>query len=325
MLRLFAAAVLLASIAAPHTADSQSAPAPATKIVTLGTRSGPFPTGVRAQSSTALVVGDAIYLVDAGDGVARRLARASLSIRNVDAIFLTHLHDDHTTGIVPLMSIAFGLDLATPVGVYGPPQTEALMDAAIRFLSINSDIRQSEGTRTRSIRSMIAAHDRAPGLVFRDERITVRAVENSHFHFPAGSPSHGKTASYSYRVEAPGRSIVFTGDTGPSDALTEFAKGAEVLVTEINSFEELKAVRVKDGSWARWTPAQQASYERHMVDEHVSADEVARMAARAGVRTVILTHLPASGDARDDYARYAEAVRKGFSGQVLVAADLSVF
>ena len=49
------------------------------------------------------------------------------------------------------------------------------------------------------------------------------------------------------------------------------------------------------------------------------------MATTAGVKTVVLTHLPASGDPKDDYKRFGEQVKKHFSGQVLIAKDLMEF
>ena len=319
------AAGIAAICSVPQIQAGQSGPKAGTRVVTLGTRSGPFPTAGRAQSSNAVIVGNAIYLIDAGDGATRRLAKAGIPIQRIDAIFLTHLHDDHTSGLVPLMSVEYQLDRSTTVGIFGPPGTATLVGAAVRFLTVNSDIRVSDGTRARAISTIFTGHDAEPGVVYRDDHITVRAVENSHFNFPVGSPSYRKTRSYSYRVEARDRTIVFSGDTGPSDALTALAKGADLLVTEIGSLEELKALRVADGSWARWTPAQQANWVRHIVDEHLSAEQVADLATRAGVKSVVLTHLPANADPRDTYQRYADAVRKGFSGPVHVAQDLAEF
>jgi ribonuclease BN (tRNA processing enzyme) len=73
------------------------------------------------------------------------------------------------------------------------------------------------------------------------------------------------------------------------------------------------------------TPKQQEETIRHMVDEHVSPEQVGEMAARAGVKTVVLTHLPGTADPKDEYARFGERVKKHFSGQVLIAKDLMEF
>ena len=62
-----------------------------------------------------------------------------------------------------------------------------------------------------------------------------------------------------------------------------------------------------------------------MMEEHLTTDEVGKMAERSGVKTVVLTHLPATGDPKDEYARFVGLVKKHFSGQVLVAKDLMEF
>src|SRR5262249_46021458 len=77
-------------------AQSSDAPKKGTPLLTLGTRAGPFPTVGRAQSSNLLIVNGALYIVDAGPGVTRRLTRAAINTRDIDDIFITHAHDDHT-------------------------------------------------------------------------------------------------------------------------------------------------------------------------------------------------------------------------------------
>src|ERR1700728_3520247 len=80
---------------------------PGTRLITLGTLAGPFPNPLRAQSSNLLIVNGTPYVVDAGDGVVRRLAQAGVSIREIGTIFITHGHDDHTAGLGTLMSVAW--------------------------------------------------------------------------------------------------------------------------------------------------------------------------------------------------------------------------
>lgn len=89
---------------------AQRNPAPSkagTRLITLGTASGPIPRAGRAQSSNLLTVNGAHYVVDAGDGIARRLVKARIDVRDVGIIFITHHHDDHTAGLGTLMSSAW--------------------------------------------------------------------------------------------------------------------------------------------------------------------------------------------------------------------------
>src|SRR4051812_11380202 len=74
-------------------------PKPGTRLITLGTASGPIQRPHRAQSSNLLTVNGVHYVIDAGDGVARRLVKAGIDVRDVGTIFVTHHHDDHTAGL----------------------------------------------------------------------------------------------------------------------------------------------------------------------------------------------------------------------------------
>ena len=90
-------------------------------LVTLGTAAGPSLRPDRAQSSNLLTVNGTHYVVDAGDGVARRLAKAGIDVREIGTIFITHHHDDHTAGLGTLMSLAWDRQRTKPIHVYGPP------------------------------------------------------------------------------------------------------------------------------------------------------------------------------------------------------------
>src|SRR5262245_65954468 len=78
-----------------------------TRLITLGTTAGPPPRAHRAQSSNLLIVNGTLYVVDAGDGVARRIVKAGFNVRAVGTVFITHHHDDHTAGRGTLMSTAW--------------------------------------------------------------------------------------------------------------------------------------------------------------------------------------------------------------------------
>lgn len=320
---LWAAAFAL-GICLGEASDASAQTSAGTRLITLGTRGGPIPAKDRAQSSNLLVVNGTFYLVDAGDGVLRRLTQAGVNFRQIDKVFITHGHDDHTAGLGVLMSVSWDFQRHDPIDVYGPPGTSALVRGAAEYFKVNAEIRWAEGRRT-PLADVFVGHDAEPGLIYQDANIEVRAVENTHFHIPAGSPYYGRYKSFAYRFRTADRVIVFTGDTGPSDAVTELAKDADILVSEVGSPEDVKQVLIKSGTWQAMTPEQQRAFMHHAMEEHLTPDEVGKMAARANVKEVVLTHLLPTINERDDYQRLVPEVGKYFSGRVMVARDLMEF
>jgi Metallo-beta-lactamase superfamily len=84
---------------------SDAAQSSGVQLITLGTTAGPLPRKDRTQSSNALIVNGTPYLIDAGDGVARRLVQAGIDFTKIGQVFITHNHGDHTMGIPNLISV----------------------------------------------------------------------------------------------------------------------------------------------------------------------------------------------------------------------------
>jgi len=292
-------------------------------LVTLGTAAGPNARPGRAQSSNLLTVNGVHYVIDAGDGVARRLVEAGVELRDVGTVFLTHHHDDHTAGLGTLMSLAWDRQRTQPIHVFGPPPTVALVRAAIAYYGISAEIRIADGGRATPIDQVFTGHDIGTGRVYEDANIRVDAVENTHFAFHSGAAA-GRHKSYSYRFETPDRVIVVTGDTGPSEAVRELATGADLLLTEVSSAEERRRAMMADGRWAAMSPAQRTGIMEQAAHGHMSPESIGRMAAAAGVGTVVLTHLTRRFGS-EDYGPWADEVRQFFSGEVVVADDLMRF
>lgn len=312
-------APVLAQTTTP-TADS----ARATRLVVLGTAAGPLPRKDRAQSANAIVVNGTPYVIDAGDGVARRLVQAGIKPTEVRSVFITHGHDDHSAGIATLLSVVWDFQRKTSLDIYGPPGTQAIVAGAKQYFTTNAEIRWDEGRKT-PLSQVFVGHDVGTGMIYRDDNIAVRAMENTHFHFTPESPAYGKYKSYSYRIETPDRVIVFTGDTGPFPGLADLAQRADILVTEVSAPEEVRQGLIKSGVWGGMNAQQQAAFMKHLAAEHLSADDVGMLAAKAHVKTVILTHLPVSSIPNDDYARLVDRVKEHFSGVVVAGKDLMSF
>jgi ribonuclease BN (tRNA processing enzyme) len=293
-----------------------------TTLITLGTAGGPVPRADRAQSSNLLIVNGTLYLIDAGGGVTGRVVQSGNNFRKVSKIFITHAHSDHTAGLATLL-VSEWEQQAEPIDVYGSG-VEALVKGAIDYLTPNAEIRWAEGKK-RPMTETFRAHDVEPGVVYQDANVKVTAVENTHFHFPPGSPPYGKYKSYSYRFETPDRVVFFTGDTGPSDAVVELAKGADLYVTETTSPEGVVELFKKSGIWQAKTADEQAGFLRHMHEEHVTPEDIGKMAAKANVKAVVMTHLGPSTNPDEEYQGYVDEAKKYYSGPITLAKDLMKF
>jgi ribonuclease BN (tRNA processing enzyme) len=293
-----------------------------TKLVLLGTQGGPNYTAARGECASAVIVDGQPLLVDCGYGTLAALKKAGINHRQIADVFLTHLHDDHTADLAALLVRQWTDGRVTPTTVFGPFGTKKMVDAALAFGEANAAIRIVDEARTVKPADMIKAREveatPAPTEIFKDERVTVRAVENTHY--PAESKQRMPYRSIAIRFDASDRSIVFSGDTAYSSGLVALAKGASVLVCEAMDVAAMR--KAFDGMKARGMYADNPEgVWHHIVSTHTPLEDAGRMAANAGVGTLVLTHIiPGALGTMPDSA-YVAAVRKTFNGPVIVGHD----
>lgn len=296
-----------------------------TRLVTLGTVAGPRAQADRSGSANLLQVGDRFYLIDAGPGVSHRLAASGVQPAQVQKIFITHLHFDHAAGIASLFGFAWMQRTGQLMDIYGPPATQAFIAGALHYLSIPEGIYAAELPPTPPISEMVRAHDidvSGPTVIYQDDLVKVTAVENSHYDtIPRVRRPTGAHRSYAYRFDTPDRSIVFTGDTGPSEAIVELAKGADILVTEVMDMDATLATLAQAFNS---TPDKLKAASDHMLQEHMSPQAVGDMAQRAGVKMVVLSHLGIPAGAYDERI-LSQGVRQRYAGPIAIANDGSEF
>ena len=322
---------LTASLAVALPAGAQPAPHAPTQIVFLGTGGGPPLRVDRSEPSTLLIVGGRYYLIDCGIGTARRLVEAGIESKDVKTIIFTHLHADHDMGLADVMAndvFTRGQEgAADPINIYGPPQTKELVDSAFHFVSIGFRPFASENPRAYQktggdVADPFVAHEiAAGGRVFQDDKIRIDAVENSHYALMPASDRQ-VLKSYAYRIETPDGVIVFTGDTGSSAAVEKIAKGADVLVTEASyrdahDLEQSMKARV---ARSHVPPEVINVFHDHFISEHLDAAQIGRLAAGAGVKSVVLYHY--NPNDRADQLAYVAAVKHAFPGPVFAPNDL---
>jgi len=289
-----------------------------TRLITLGTQGGPMPSATRAQPANALVVGERVYLVDAGNGVAQQLVKAGLDHRHVGQIFITHNHDDHNADWGALMGFQWATGRRQPTHVYGPAGTEAMMQGFLAYFQPNARIRMADAPGMLAPQQLFHAHDfKGNGEVYRDDLVTVTAAENCHYAKPPdGTPVLDR--SYSLRFQTPDKVVVFSGDTGNCPAVLALAHGADVLVHEVIDLPLIEK------AMSAMLPAQMArAYMRHMEEEHTTAEDVGRLAQAAGVKQLVLSHIIPGREEPDSV--YLEPVRRHYLGPVTVARDLMAF
>jgi ribonuclease BN (tRNA processing enzyme) len=310
--------------ALPAQAAAAATSPASSQLILLGTQGGPVVNLQRGETASALVTANVPYLVDCGYGTLRALTQAGIRLTDIATLFITHLHDDHTADIAALLSHKWAANPPGPLTAYGPFGTSATIRGAIAFANANTEIRTIDEGRTARPELLFTGKDLTAVRVtevFRDEHVTVRAVENTHF--PERARAKMAYRSLAYRFTMPDRSIVFSGDTAYSPALVELAKDADVLVCEAIDTtvyaELLKAAEAAPGG------LNVDSVPHHIIETHSTTEDVGRMAAEARVRTVVLNHLvPGSNPARGGPIpdeRYIQGVRKYFSGRVIVGAD----
>ena len=304
-----------------------------TRIIFLGTYGGPRAVKYRSEPATLLVVDKIPYLIDVGAGTDRQLAWAGFSHSDVKAIFITHHHIDHDGGLVSYIGLTWfekgWHHLSTaPVDIYGPPATGYLVHTALDYLSVSERIFRAGAPALPPSAGMFPAHEIAnDGPMYSENGVRVTAAGNSHFYFASRGPTGDIDKSYAYRFDTPSGSVVFTGDTGPSEVVAKLAEGADVLVSEVCLCSETSpAPKARlEGTTMHPPDGLDAQENFHLVHEHLAPEEVGKIATRAHVKTVILTHYVPGDDDERDTTRYTSGVKKTFSGPVIAARDLFEF
>jgi ribonuclease BN (tRNA processing enzyme) len=278
-----------------------------TKVVILGTGT-PNPDPDRYGPAVAVVVDDASYLVDFGVGVVRRAAAAersagikALNVVNLGHAFATHLHSDHTLGLADLILTPWILEREKPLSVHGPRALRAMVDHLVSAYTIDLDVRTTGGEPAhRHDPRKVDVHEiSAPGVVFRDDKVTVTAFAVKHGAWPQ---------AFGYRFKTPDRTVVISGDTGPDSRIEEQCERCDVLMHEVYS----------SAGFAKRPPEWQAYHSRY----HTSGRELGAIASRAKPGLLVLYHQLIWSSTEEELLK---EVRETYGGKVVSAKDLDVY
>ena len=265
------------------------------QILFLGT-SGSWPTPKRNVSAVAVKRGPEVLLFDCGEGTQRQFMLSPMSFMQVRRIFVTHFHGDHFLGIPGLVQSMTMGDRKDALEMYGPRGMKELVhqlltlgyfkpgfEVPVRELSGGDEVdfgeyvvRALEAQHTVPALSYALEEKERPGR-FDLEKARGLGVPQGPLYrrLQEGKPVTvgGKTVTPDLVLGPPrrGRKIVYTGDTMPSSALVEFARGADVLIHDATAETSLEEKANRYG--------------------HSTGRQAALVAKDAGVGLLVLTHV----------------------------------
>lgn len=246
-----------------------------TTLTTLGTGTV-VPSGSRGSPSHVVECGDVRLLMDCGAGTIHRLARFGVAWPAITHVAITHYHHDHIGELGALLYAFMWGQLPArkePLVLLGPAGFRAKLRA----------IAAAYGDWVTAPGFPLEVIELAPG----PELVLVRGVTLDVCRVPHTDES------LAFAVATPDGRLVYTGDTGPSEGLAEWAKGCDLLLAECSLPDAMA------------------------VDFHLTPRQAGELAARAGAKRLVLTHLYPPVEAVD----LAGEIAAVYGGPVTVAQD----
>jgi ribonuclease BN (tRNA processing enzyme) len=274
------------------------------RLVLTGTKGGPaLRPGGPWPTSSLLQLGEKNIVVDCGLGVTRGLTDAGVSLKELDLVFITHLHSDHLLELGALLHTSWTAGLSTPVRVFGPPGTGHYWRMFAQAMEFDIEIRIVDEGRP-DIRDLVVVEEFSEGTVLEEDNLSVSALRVEH---------PPVTDCFALKFQHDGISVVFSADTVPFPPLAEFARGADVLVHEAMLSEGVDRLVARTGNGAR--------LKEHLLASHTFAADAGRVAAEAEIGHLVLHHLIPADDPEIGEKEWIAAVRQTWEGPVTIGRD----
>lgn len=239
-------------------------------------------------------------LVDCGSGVTQRLLAAGCPGRELDALLLTHLHSDHLVDLYQLIVSSWHQGRERPQRIFGPPGTRAYVEGLMALWRQEREQRIAHEKRPSTAALEIEVEEIGDGW-----KLHLGALALEGFAVDHRPVRH----ALGFAFEAAGRRLVFSGDTRPCESLEAAARDADLLVNEVFIHREMPVI---EGVRSAETVENVAAY-------HTLSSEVGKLASRAGVRCLALTHFVPP---QADRSLLLAEVRQDFAGPIILGEDL---
>lgn len=286
--------------------------------VVLCGSSGPLPDPSRSGPCLAIIAGDKLYLVDAGEGAYRNLSAQGLQSGAVEAVFLTHFHSDHIGGLGELGVMRWvGAAWTTPLPVYGAEGINEVtsglnqayrLDAVYRSAHHGSEVAPPSGSGL-AAQAFSEPADGASAVVVDQDGLRVTAFRVDH---DPVKPAVG------YRFDYKGRSVVVSGDTSKSANLERFATGVDLLVHEALSPELMGLIRQ---AALEAGVSNIAKVAEDVLNYHATPVEAAESAETAGAKHLLYYHIVPPTPVPGLASVFLDGVADAYGGPVTLGKD----
>ncbi len=273
-----------------------------TEVIVTGTGT-PLPSPGRAGAGVLVRTGDLSLQFDAGRNTVTRVVESGVAINNLTAVFLTHYHSDHVSGLQDIVLTHWVTDYtddARPLEVVAPiGATTRYLDMMLEPWREDLAVRAAHSPRSPEPKLNIIGFDvpGEPTVVW--ERDDVRVLAGPVRHEPV-------IGAVGYRIETPDGIVTITGDTKVCPEVATLAAGSDVVV-----YEAMRLDGVRPGL-------------RHVAEYHSATTEIGRQMEAIGIPRLMLTHLIPQPQNDADKEAFAIDVRDaGYTGELIVCDDLS--
>ena len=290
-------------------------------VALCGTGS-PLPDPTRMGPCTAVIAGKRLFVVDIGSGATRNFGPMGLQTGTIEAVLLTHFHSDHIDGLGELMMLRWaGGGNVAPVPVYGPAGVDVVVGGFNAAYAFDKDYRVAH--HGADINPPAGAGGEARAFSVDPQTKSVVVFETDGLKVTAFSVDHAPIEpAVGYRFDYKGRSLVISGDTSPSPTLIRHATGAELLVHEALNREMVDMI---GSALASRGDKRAAKIMKDVLNSHTSPVEAARIAKRAGVKALVLTHIVPAVPFSYLNALYLKGTAAEFSGPITLGEDGMLF